>query len=273
MEPGFKALGSEDDVIVLEIGSFYTKCGIGKETFPRAIFKNPPGLLSLNHSSTCDEFYEVLRDFLNLIYFHKVQVNPKESVTVLSESLMAPRGKIEAIVKILFEDLQVLGVCLVLEESIPLYTTGMYTGHMVDAGYSKTRILPVWVMQIFEGIPIVLAYQDLDVGAKSLFTLTENTLKEKNPGKFSQETLEDINVSTTQARLSMMSYGRLRQDLLKSPSENKLYTFYPLGHPSKVTMSLRQRFLPDELFFGDSESDSTNLASSLLKSLLKVTKT
>jgi actin-related protein 10 len=143
MESGFKALGSEEEAVVLEIGTFYTKCGIGKETFPRAMFKNPSSLLALNHSSTCDEYYEVLRDFLNLIYYHKVQVNPKDSITVLCESLMAPRGKIEAIVKILFEDLQVLGVCLMLEESLPLYTTGLYTGLMVDSGFNKTKILPV----------------------------------------------------------------------------------------------------------------------------------
>lgn len=37
-----------------------------------------------------------------------------------------------------------------------------------------------------------LAYQDLDVGARSLFREMENALKEKNAGKFSIDTLEDI---------------------------------------------------------------------------------
>ena len=192
MDTGFKVLGAEEDIVVLEIGTYYTKCGIGKETFPRSVFKNPPGLLSLTHSSPKEAYYEVLRDFLNLIYFHKVQVNPKESVTIISEALMAPRGKIEAIVQILFEDLQVVGVCLMLEESLPLYTTGLYTGLMVDCGYSKTRILPVFPIQIFEGIPMVLAYQDLDVSASSLYTSMEKSLAARNPGAFSLETLEDI---------------------------------------------------------------------------------
>ena len=37
-----------------------------------------------------------------------------------------------------------------------------------------------------------LAYQDLDVGARSLFRETESALKEKNAGKFTTDTLEDI---------------------------------------------------------------------------------
>jgi hypothetical protein len=174
MDTGFKVLGAEEDIVVLEIGTYYTKCGIGKETFPRSVFKNPQGLISLTHSSSKEAYYEVLRDFLNLIYFHKVQVNPKESVTVISEALMAPRGKIEAIVQILFEDIQVAGVCLMLEESLPLYTTGLYTGLMV------------------EGIPMVLAYQDLDVSASFLYKSMEKSLAARNPGVFSLETLEDI---------------------------------------------------------------------------------
>lgn len=197
MESGFKALGAEDEIVVLEIGTYYTKCGIGKETFPRSVFKNPQGLLSLDHSSPKEAYYEVLRDFLNLIYFHKVQVNPKESVTIVSEPLMAPRGKIEAIVQILFEDLQVAGVCLMLEESLPLYTTGLYTGLMIDCGFSKTRILPVIPTQIFEGIPMILAYQDLDTGAHTLYKSMQKELSSRNPGPFSLETLEDICVIPT----------------------------------------------------------------------------
>ena len=56
-------------------------------------------------------------------------------------------------------------------------------------------------------------------------------------------------------------------------NENKIYAFYPNGHASKVTMTLRQRFIADDLFFGDYENDSNNLAASILRSLLKVRKT
>ena len=136
-------LGLEEDAVVLEIGKLYTKCGIGKESLPRCVIRNPEDLISLDYNSPTEAYFEVLRSFLNLIYFHKVQTNPKESIAIVSESLMGPRAKTEAIVRVLFEDLQVPAVCLVPEESLSLYTTGLYTGIMVDAGFQNVRVLPV----------------------------------------------------------------------------------------------------------------------------------
>lgn len=71
----------------------------------------------------------------------------------------------------------------------------------------------------------------------------------------------------------MVSFGQLRKDLVANVNENKVYAFYPNGHTIKVTMTLRQRFLADDLFFGDYENDSNNLAASILRCLLKVIKT
>jgi actin-related protein 10 len=142
---GFKQLGLEEEAIVIEIGRLYTKCGIGKESLPRYLVRNPDKLVELDYTSTTEQYFDVLRGFLNTIYFHKVQANPKNSITIISEPLMAPKAKIQAIAKVLFEDLQVPVVCFVLEESLSLYTTGLYTGIIVDAGYDSIRILPVRV--------------------------------------------------------------------------------------------------------------------------------
>ena len=140
---GLKMLGLEEDSVVIEIGKLYTKCGFGKESIPRCMMRNPENLIALDYSNTVEEYFEVLREFLNTIYFHKVQTNPKDSIAIITEPLMGPRAKTEAIVKVLFEDLQVPAVCLVLEESLSLYTTGVYTGLIIDAGYQNIRILPV----------------------------------------------------------------------------------------------------------------------------------
>lgn len=140
---GLKFLGAEEDAVVIEIGRLYTKVGIGKESLPRCVIRNPEDLIKLDYESTFEEYFEVFRSFLNIIYYHKVQVNPKDSIAVVAEALMAPRAKTEAIVKVLFDDLQVPAVCLVLEESLALYTTGLYTGLMIDVGFQNVRILPV----------------------------------------------------------------------------------------------------------------------------------
>lgn len=140
---GLKMLGLEEDAVVLEIGRLYTKCGIGKESLPRSVVRNPESLIALDHTSPMESYFEVFRGFLNMIYFHKVQKNPKDSIAIVTEPLMSPRAKTEAIIKVLFEDLQVPAVCLVLEESLSLYTTGYYTGILIDAGYQNIRMLPV----------------------------------------------------------------------------------------------------------------------------------
>jgi hypothetical protein len=70
--------------------------------------------------------------------------------------------------------------------------------------------------------------------------------------------------------MCMVSYGKLKQELLNASAETKNYQFYPNGHKGKVVMTLRQRFLPDEVFFGSFNDDADNVAASILRSLMKV---
>lgn len=269
METG-KLLGIEEEAVVIEIGRLYTKCGIGKENIPRHVIRNPENLISLSYNNTTEEYFEVIRSFLNTIYFHKVQRNPKDSYAVVSELLMSPPAKTKAIVKALIEDLQVPAVCLLMEESLALYTTGLYTGLMVDAGYENVRVLPVLFIQIFEGIPVTLAYQSFDIGSKKLFENLKNSLQTNNVGEFDSETLEDITVNPIQARLGLVTFGSLRASCESSEIDKKTYSFYPYKHNKKVSMTLRQRMIPDSVFFGSYSNEENNLAAGVLKALLKV---
>lgn len=79
----------------------------------------------------------------------------------MTEKLNANRNKLEAIVKVLFEDLLIPAIYMVMEESLPLYTTSSYTGLIVDCGYSGCRILP-----IYEGSPVMQGYITLSCGVK-----------------------------------------------------------------------------------------------------------
>lgn len=135
--------GIDEEAVVIEIGSLYTKCGYSKETLPRCVIRNPEALINLTHANSKDDYYLILRDFLQMIYLHKVQKSPKDSATILCESLMVPRGLVEATIKIMLEDLQVPVVYMIMANSLPLYTTGTYTGLLIDAGYYGVDILPV----------------------------------------------------------------------------------------------------------------------------------
>jgi hypothetical protein len=68
----------------------------------------------------------------------------------------------------------------------------------------------------------------------------------------------------------MVTYGNLRTEAVSEQVDKKTYSFYPLKHNRKVTMTLRQRFIPDKVFFGSYEDDENNVAASVLKALMKV---
>jgi hypothetical protein len=68
----------------------------------------------------------------------------------------------------------------------------------------------------------------------------------------------------------LTTYGKLRSEAGSSQIDSKNYSFYPLGHQSKVNMTLRQRMIPDSVFFGSYTDDENNLAVGILNALKKV---
>lgn len=136
-------MGLEDESIVIEIGSLYTRCGYSGESLPRAVVRNPSAVASLGFSSSYIECRKAFRDFLPYLYYHKIQAKPKDAATVLVEKLMGPKQIIRAAVDVVFTELQVPAVYLVLENSLPVYLTGDSSGLVVDCGYFDCRVFPV----------------------------------------------------------------------------------------------------------------------------------
>ena len=68
--------------------------------------------------------------------------------------------------------------------------------------------------------------------------------------------------------MSMVTYGDLRVESVSPQVDSKSYSFYPDKCSEKVNMTLRQRMLPDEIFFGKYENDENNIAVSVLRALL-----
>ena len=248
---GLRLMGLDEEAVVVEIGTAYTKCGYSGEALPRSVVKTPSALSNPELSES--EFYDALRDFLNIIYFHKVQSRPKEGATVLCENLMASRKLLEAAVKVMFEDFQVPILYLVMENSLPVYTSGGYTGLVVDSGFTDARVLP-----IFEGIPIVNSYQSMDCGLKKVLECMKTKLELDN-----DQAVEDILV-----KMAKVSFGELRKELQERKGDRDYYVV-PKGSGTRVKVSLRQRFTPEEVMFGNYDSNQHNIAAGVLKSLLK----
>lgn len=56
-------IGIDEDAVVLELGSIYSKVGYSSESLPRHVIRSPASFTGTEVT------YEEVRDFLKLIYF------------------------------------------------------------------------------------------------------------------------------------------------------------------------------------------------------------
>lgn len=91
-----------------------------------------------------------------MILLYKLHINPQKKAIALTESFLYPRAFIEIIVEVLFEDFKVDSIYLFLGNTMPIYSSGMDTGMVVNCGFLKTQVTPiVWSRFNVEGVEII----------------------------------------------------------------------------------------------------------------------
>ena len=83
-----------------------------------------------------DEFLEV-EEFLHYIFYHLLQISPEEKAVVICESFMGMRLITETIAHCLFKNFQIKSLYFLLSNTLPMYTTGIDTGIIVDVGFQQ----------------------------------------------------------------------------------------------------------------------------------------
>lgn len=199
------AYAGDKNVVVLDIGKAYTKCGVAGEMCPRCIIpselkkdKNRQVKKLWEYQSE-EELFENLKEFLFILYFRYLLINPKDRRIVVCESLMCPALFRETLARVLFQHFEVVSVLFSPGHLTTVLTLGITTGLVMDVGYSETLVVPV-----YEGIPILKAVQSLPVAGKAIhrniFKLVAENGKvrsgdvEKPFSEVSEEILEDIKV-------------------------------------------------------------------------------
>ncbi|XP_069119076.1 actin-related protein 10-like [Argopecten irradians] len=140
---------SDKNVIVLDIGTAYTKCGLAGETGPRCIIpseiKNAKSgkVVKLWDFEKKDELYENIKDFLFVLYFRHLLLSPKNKRVVVCESLLCPDVFRETLAKVLFVHYEVATVMFASSHVMSLLTLGTTTGLVMDIGYTETLVVPV----------------------------------------------------------------------------------------------------------------------------------
>ncbi|XP_071160920.1 protein phosphatase 1 regulatory subunit 37-like [Mytilus edulis] len=209
--PLFEALSysSDKNVVILDIGAVYTKCGLAGETGPRCIIpsvvKNEKNekIVKIWEFSSTEELYENLKNFLFQLFFRSLLVNAKDRRLVVCESILCPSQVRETLAKVLFIHFEVSSVMFGAGHLLSMLTLGTNTGLVIDLGYSETVVVPV-----YEGIPVIKALQAIPVAGKAVHRKIEDLLKDtakitedgedkpvsEVPECLTEELLEDIKV-------------------------------------------------------------------------------
>ncbi|ESO85707.1 hypothetical protein LOTGIDRAFT_210889 [Lottia gigantea] len=282
------AYNTDKTVVVLDIGRAYTKCGIAADAAPRCIIPsvvvNPTtGKQSKLWSfSNTEELYDNLKDFLFKLYFRRLLVNPKDRPVVVVESLLCPTAFKETLAKVLYKHYEVSCVLFAPCHMLSLLTIGGNIGLAIDVGYEETVVIPV-----YEGIPVLKAWQALPLGGSAIHNRMQAQLLEhgtikgddgqskpvaSNPEILTEDVLEDIKVRccfvTNTKRASLIQdvtvYGG---DVNKLPAPPPGVD-YPIGGSSLLHVSGKIREHSAEVLF-EHDNDERSIITIILDSLIE----
>jgi len=163
------------NVIVVDNGTGFVKCGFAGTNFPTAIFPSMVGRPILRSEEKVDDI-EVkdvmvgneasrLRTMLQITYpldngivrnwddmnyvwdytfFEKLKIDPKECKIMLTEAPMNPKVNREKMIQVMFERYGFKGCYISIQAVLTLYAQGLLTGVVVDSGDGVTHIVPVY---------------------------------------------------------------------------------------------------------------------------------
>ncbi|NP_001085939.1 actin-related protein 10 homolog S homeolog [Xenopus laevis] len=197
--PLYEGLGSggEKTAVVIDLGEAFTKCGFAGETGPRCIIRSEirkPGISKpikvVQYHINTEELYSYLIEFIHMLYFRHLLVNPRDRRVVLIESVLSPTHFRETITRVLFKYFEVPSVLFAPSHLMSLLTLGINSAMVLDCGYAESLVLP-----IYEGIPILNCWGSLPLGGKAIHKELESQLLEEctaNTGTAKDQSLPSV---------------------------------------------------------------------------------
>uniref|UniRef100_A0A8C2J0H1 Actin related protein 10 n=1 Tax=Cyprinus carpio TaxID=7962 RepID=A0A8C2J0H1_CYPCA len=195
--PLFEGLGSggEKTAVVVDLGAAYTKCGFAGETGPRFIIPSeikragsPEAVRVVQYNINTEELYSILKEFVHLLYFRHLLVNPRDRRVVIVESVLCPSHFRETLSRVFFKHFEVPSVLFAPSHLMSVMTLGIQSALVMDCGYTETLI--------YEGVPILSAWEALPMGGKAIHSVLFNSLLVFVTDSIPEDVVEDIKVRT-----------------------------------------------------------------------------
>uniref|UniRef100_A0A8I3WN19 Uncharacterized protein n=1 Tax=Callithrix jacchus TaxID=9483 RepID=A0A8I3WN19_CALJA len=90
------------------LGEAFTKCGFAGETGPRCIIPSvikragmPKPVRVVQYNINTEELYSYLKEFIHILYFRHLLVNPRDRRVVIIESVLCPSHFRETLTRVL----------------------------------------------------------------------------------------------------------------------------------------------------------------------------
>ncbi|EFN84875.1 actin-related protein 10 [Harpegnathos saltator] len=189
---------SDKQMVVFDIGSAYTKFGYAGETSPRGIVRTEvrcpetKKIRRIIDHTDVEDLYQLLVEFLHLLFFKYVVVSPKDTRIMILESPLAATRFRDTLAKVMFRHFEVGSMLFLPSHLATISTLGIDTALVLDVGYQEATLIP-----IFEGIPILKAWQALPLGGQTVHDNIKRYFNGTLAGlELSEKVLEDIKVRT-----------------------------------------------------------------------------
>lgn len=188
----FSSQLNDKNIVILEFGRHYTKCGFAGESAPRAIIKTTIKGTYLHDITDMKTLETSLGDFVEQIYFNHLAVSPKEKKVVIVESVFCKSVFRNALTRVFFDQFNVPALLFVPDHLMSLATLGRSTGLVIDIGSEEAISIAV-----VNGVTLLDGAQFASLGAKTLDALISYQLS-KNDSELKDlltpELIEDIRI-------------------------------------------------------------------------------
>ncbi|KAK4886444.1 hypothetical protein RN001_002715 [Aquatica leii] len=268
--PIYEGIGTITDklVVVMDIGAAYTKLGFSGEFAPRCIIKSEvlckeSGIMrNIRDYKDKEDLYDLLVDFVHVLYFKYALLSPKDRPVVVVESLLCPTIFRETLAKVLFCHYKVPVLLVVPSHLVCLATLAIDTALVLDIGFSEAIAIPVC-----HGVPVIHAWQALPLASQAVHDNLRTALATHNTGvTLSDWNLEDVKVRccfvTPQKR--SIEFQKSTPNLTPCPEVK-----YPLQGSNSIIIPGKVRETMFELFF-EEDNDHQCLSTMILDAILKV---
>ncbi|CAD6228134.1 GSCOCG00006369001-RA-CDS [Cotesia congregata] len=189
---------SEKQVVVLDIGSAYTKFGYAGEGTPRGIVRtevkcsDTKQMRKIYKYIDTDDLYQLLVEFFHVIFFRHVVITPKDVKVLILESLLTPSKFRDTMAKVLFRHFEIGSLMILPTHLVTISTLGWDTALVLDVGYQDATLIP-----IYKGVPVLKAWQSLPLASEAIHERIKNDMKEAIPEvELTERVIEDIKVRT-----------------------------------------------------------------------------